>query len=58
MGPKRYWFPVHPARNGWGWGLPIAWQGWVAFLVFFVLLIGLTARLYGRLDMRTHLIAP
>ena len=34
MEKKRYWFPVRPARNGWGWGLPVAWQGWVAYAVY------------------------
>jgi hypothetical protein len=40
MNARRYWFPVRPARNGWGWGLPVVWQGWVVLLVFFVVLIG------------------
>jgi hypothetical protein len=22
----KYWFPAK--RYGWGWGLPVAWQGW------------------------------
>jgi drug/metabolite transporter (DMT)-like permease len=26
----RYWFPVK--RYGWGWGLPVRWQGWVVFV--------------------------
>ncbi|MDQ2821526.1 MAG: hypothetical protein M3Y65_14240 [Pseudomonadota bacterium] len=39
MNDQRYWFPVRPARHGWGWGLPVAWQGWVAYLLFFVALI-------------------
>lgn len=33
-----YWFPAK--SYGWGWGLPITWQGWVVFIAFFVLLIG------------------
>ncbi|PNS09748.1 hypothetical protein Lysil_1377 [Lysobacter silvestris] len=28
----RYWFPTK--RYGWGWGLPIAWQGWVVLALF------------------------
>ncbi|MGB9107093.1 MAG: hypothetical protein WCC39_00260 [Telluria sp.] len=39
MDTRRYWFPVKPARNGWGWGLPVVWQGWVVFLGYFVMLI-------------------
>jgi hypothetical protein len=40
MQEKRYWCPVRPANNGWGWGLPLVWQGWVVVVAFFVLLIG------------------
>ena len=25
-----YWFPAK--TYGWGWGLPITWQGWLVFL--------------------------
>jgi len=31
-----YWFPAK--RYGWGWGLPVTWQGWAALLVFALLL--------------------
>lgn len=40
MNESRYWFPVRPARNGWGWGTPIVWEGWVAWVVFFFTLVG------------------
>jgi hypothetical protein len=33
----QYWFPAK--RYGWGWGFPITWQGWVAFIGFLVLLV-------------------
>ncbi len=32
----RYWFRAK--RNGWGWGPPRTWQGWVVLAVFFLLL--------------------
>ena len=32
-----YWFPAK--RYGWGWGFPIAWQGWLVFAAFFALLL-------------------
>lgn len=36
----RYWFPAK--RYGWGWGLPVIWEGWLVMLGFFGLLaIGL-----------------
>jgi len=35
--PERFWFPAK--RYGWGWGLPITWQGWMAFAIFILLLM-------------------
>jgi hypothetical protein len=32
----RYWFAAK--RYGWGWGRPIAWQGWLVFAAFILLL--------------------
>lgn len=38
MKPK-YWFPAKPPGHGWGWGLPLTWQGWAVFVGFWVLLV-------------------
>jgi hypothetical protein len=35
---KRVWFPAK--KYGWGWGLPCAWQGWVALAIWVALLSG------------------
>lgn len=46
-----YWFPAK--RYGWGWGMPVTWQGKVVFAAFFVLLaIGALTLLprYGQLS--------
>ena len=32
-----YWFPAK--TRGWGWGLPVAWQGWFVLALFFVLVL-------------------
>lgn len=32
-GDKTYWFKAK--KYGWGWGLPMTWQGWISFGVFF-----------------------
>jgi hypothetical protein len=40
MKTQQYWFPVRPARYGWGWGMPVIWQGWVAYLVFVAAMVG------------------
>lgn len=33
---REIWFPAK--RYGWGWGVPIAWQGWVVLLAYFAAL--------------------
>ncbi len=33
---SRFWFPAK--RYGWGWGLPVAWQGWLVLIAFFWLI--------------------
>jgi hypothetical protein len=38
---EHYWFPAR--RYGWGWGLPLVWQGWVAYVLYLMaLLVGIT----------------
>jgi hypothetical protein len=37
---KRYWFPAKPYGAGYGWGLPITWQGWVVLVTYLLLVIG------------------
>jgi hypothetical protein len=37
MAEVRYWFPAK--RYGWGWGLPITWEGWVVFAAFIGLVV-------------------
>ena len=36
-GDNNYWFRAK--RYGWGWGLPITWQGWVVFVVWFAIFV-------------------
>ncbi len=33
-----YWFPAK--RYGWGWGLPVAWQGWLVLVLWLLGLLG------------------
>jgi hypothetical protein len=33
----RYWFRAK--RYGWGWGLPVTWEGWAVLVSFTVLLV-------------------
>ena len=41
--PGQYWFPAK--RFGWGWGLPLTWQGWAILLVWTAALVATAARL-------------
>ncbi len=34
---SRYWFRAK--RYGWGWGLPLTWQGWAVLGLFGVLMV-------------------
>lgn len=36
MDDRDFWFPLK--TYGWGWGLPVAWQGWVVLAVYAVTL--------------------
>jgi hypothetical protein len=33
QGKQDYWFPVK--RYGWGWALPVRWQGWAVLALYF-----------------------
>jgi hypothetical protein len=34
---RQYWFPAK--RYGWGWGMPIVWQGWLAMAIYLIVLV-------------------
>lgn len=35
---KTYWFPAK--RYGWGWGVPLCWQGWAVMAVYLAIMVG------------------
>ena len=37
MAEEAYWFQAR--RFGWGWGLPLRWEGWVVYGVFAVAVV-------------------
>ena len=45
MDTIRYWFPAK--RYGWGWGLPVTWQGWIVILVWFAAVMGGVVSRFG-----------
>jgi hypothetical protein len=36
----KYWFPAK--RYGWGWGVPVTWQGWVVLLCYVVAVVSIS----------------
>ena len=34
---QEYWFPAK--KYGWGWGLPVTWQGWASLIIYLVLVV-------------------
>lgn len=52
--PKRYWFPAK--KYGWGWGLPLTWQGWAVLIAFMLLLLGGTIVISPAVSPVKHLL--
>jgi hypothetical protein len=50
---QTYWFRAK--RYGWGWGLPLTWQGWTVFVVWLATFIVATLYLLPRRRLE-HLI--
>jgi hypothetical protein len=40
----RYWFRAK--RYGWGWGLPLTWEGWVVITVWLCVLVAVVPSLH------------
>ena len=45
-GKPDYWFPAK--GHGWGWGPPIAWQGWAVFIAWLLVFVPLCGWLAAR----------
>ena len=45
-GTRPIWFAAK--RYGWGWGLPVAWQGWVVLAVWLGVVVAGASFLAGR----------
>jgi hypothetical protein len=42
----RYWFAAK--RYGWGWGLPLRWEGWVVMAVWLAVIVVAAILFAGR----------
>ena len=49
---KQYWFKAK--KYGWGWGLPITWQGRLSFLVFILVWLLAILLILGTADETAH----
>jgi hypothetical protein len=49
MDKPRYWFRAK--RYGWGWGLPLTWEGWVVLAVW----LGIFLTAIPLLHLRQHI---
>jgi len=54
MTDSKLWFRAKTV--GWGWGLPLAWQGWVAYALYAVLLTAGVIRFPPDRDMPMFLL--
>jgi hypothetical protein len=45
MDKPRYWFRAK--RYGWGWGLPLTWEGWVVLVVWLSAFLSVVRSLRG-----------
>ena len=50
----QYWFPVK--RYGWGWGLPVRWQGWLVLGLYFASIFGAIRYYYPQDNIRGFLL--
>jgi drug/metabolite transporter (DMT)-like permease len=48
-----YWFPAK--RYGWGWGLPMTWQGWLVLAAFMALAVAGTFLFWPRKAMAAYI---
>jgi hypothetical protein len=50
----RYWFLAK--RYGWGWGLPVTWEGWLVLAAFVALVAGGAVVIRPRQHIAAYLI--
>jgi hypothetical protein len=43
---KSYWFPAK--RYGWGWGVPLCWQGWAVLAAYLAVIVAAGADLAAK----------
>jgi hypothetical protein len=50
----RYWFRAK--RYGWGWGLPLTWEGWVVITVWLGVLVAVIPSLRSHRHVLDHVV--
>ncbi|MCB5160831.1 hypothetical protein [Marinomonas algarum] len=46
---KLVWFPAK--KNGWGWGKPCTWQGWLVMLIYLASIILFSVAIDPKVDL-------
>ena len=54
MDAPRYWFRAK--RYGWGWGLPLTWEGWAVYAVWFGVFLSVFSSLRGPQHRTEHIL--
>jgi hypothetical protein len=52
--PRKYWFPAK--KYGWGWSMPITWQGWATLLVYLALVLAGTLFINPQVDLAGYIV--
>ena len=52
MDKPRYWFRAK--RYGWGWGLPLTWEGWLVLLVWLGIFVAAIPSFRGPRHVAEH----
>lgn len=54
MDKPRYWFRAK--RYGWGWGLPLTWEGWLVFSVWLGIFVAAAPSLRSPQHITEHIL--
>ncbi|MGO2354360.1 MAG: hypothetical protein ACTH58_06460 [Marinomonas foliarum] len=46
---KTVWFPAKD--NGWGWGKPTTWQGWIVLVAYFLAVVVVSFRFDPKIEL-------
>jgi hypothetical protein len=51
---RKYWFPAK--KYGWGWSMPITWQGWATLLGYLALVLAGTLFIDPQVNLEGYIV--